>query len=132
MDNASFGDDRYRSFPRLVSGPGPRGYAALYKNRLVKAVIKQFDISSIVDIGCGDLCWLDEEILASCSHVGLDISAVAIERATAAYPSLLFAGRYSCGASRAHLLSDGCGATRAPTKSRNRLSSAAAGCSSRA
>jgi hypothetical protein len=80
-----------RLFPQLGSGPGSRGYAALYKNRLVKTAIKQFDISSIVDIGCGDLCWLDWEILTSCSYVGLDISTVAIERATAAYPSLLFA-----------------------------------------
>jgi hypothetical protein len=91
MDNARFWDDRYRSCPQLGSGPGSRGYAADYKNRLVKAIIKQFGLSSIVDIGCGDLCWLDDEILASCSYMGLDISAVAIERAKAARPSLSFA-----------------------------------------
>jgi SAM-dependent methyltransferase len=91
MDSAKFWDDRYRSFPQLGSGPGSRGYAAVYKNRLVKAVIKQYNISSVIDIGCGDLCWLDREIVQSCSYVGLDISAVAVERARAAYPSLGFA-----------------------------------------
>ncbi len=90
MDNAKFWDDRYRSFPQLGSGPGSRGYAASCKNRLVKAVIKQVGISSVVDIGCGDLCWLDREVLESCSYVGLDISAVAIERAKALYPALQF------------------------------------------
>ena len=91
MDNAKFWDDRYRSFPQLGSGPGSRGYAASYKKRLVKAVIKEFGISSVVDIGCGDLCWLDREVLESCSYVGLDVSAVAIERAKALYPGLAFA-----------------------------------------
>jgi SAM-dependent methyltransferase len=91
MDNAKFWDDRYRSFPQLGSGPGSRGYAAAYKNRLVKAAIKLYGICSIVDIGCGDLCWLDPDIVESCSYVGLDISAVAVERARAAYPSLAFA-----------------------------------------
>jgi hypothetical protein len=80
VDNVKFWDDRYRSFPQLGNGLGSRGYAASYKNRLVKAVIKQFGISSIVDIGCGDLCSLDREIVESCSYVELYISAVAIER----------------------------------------------------
>jgi hypothetical protein len=90
MESAIFWDNRYRSFPELGSGPGSRGYAALYKRRLVKAAVKQFSVSSIVDIGCGDLCWLDEEILECCSYRGVDVSPVAIERAKVAYPSLPF------------------------------------------
>jgi hypothetical protein len=90
MESATFWDNRYRSFPELGSGPGSRGYAALYKRRLVKASIKQFSVSSIVDIGCGDLCWLDKEILECCSYRGVDVSPVAIERAKVAYPSLPF------------------------------------------
>ena len=91
MDNAEFWNQRYRRFPQLGAGPGSRGYAASYKNALVKQVTIQHNIRSIIDIGCGDLCWLDQELLEGCSYVGLDISTVAIERAKAAYPSLRFA-----------------------------------------
>jgi len=91
LDNAEFWNQRYRRFPQLGAGPGSRGYAASYKNALVKQVTIQHNIRSIIDIGCGDLCWLDQELLEGCSYVGLDISTVAIERAKAAYPSLRFA-----------------------------------------
>jgi SAM-dependent methyltransferase len=91
LDNAEFWNERYRSFPQLGGGPGSRGYAANYKNTLVKEVMIQQDARSIVDIGCGDLCWLDQDILEGRRYVGLDISTVAIDRARAAYPSLQFA-----------------------------------------
>src|SRR5256885_14898964 len=91
MDNAQFWDERYRLFPQLGSGPGSRGYAALYKNALVKRTIVQYDVISIADFGCGDLCWIDPDILKARSYVGLDISTTAIERARAAYPLLQFA-----------------------------------------
>src|SRR5256885_2024228 len=91
MDSASFWDARYRSFPELGSGPGSHGYAASHKRLLVKSIIKEFGVSSIVDIGCGDLCWLDEEILTCCNYRGVDVSPVAIERAKSSYPYLEFA-----------------------------------------
>jgi SAM-dependent methyltransferase len=91
LDNAVFWNDRYRLFPQLGAGPGSRGYAACYKKALVKQVIIRYAVRSIVDIGCGDLCWLDQEILQGRRYVGLDVSTVAIERAKAAYPSLQFA-----------------------------------------
>jgi SAM-dependent methyltransferase len=91
LDNAKFWNERYRLFPQLGSGPGSRGYAASYKNALVKRTIIQHDVRSIVDIGCGDLCWLDRDILEGRRYVGLDISTMAIERARAAYPALQFA-----------------------------------------
>jgi len=91
VNNAEFWNERYLTFPQLGSGPGSRGYAASYKNRLVKKTLIQHNIHNIVDIGCGDLCWLDHEILTGRTYVGLDISTVAIERAKAAYPFLQFA-----------------------------------------
>jgi hypothetical protein len=91
LDNAKFWNARYRLFPQLGSGPGSRGYAASYKNALVKKTVVQHEIHSIVDIGCGDLCWLDQDILEGRSYIGLDISIAAIERARAAYPYLQFA-----------------------------------------
>jgi hypothetical protein len=51
----------------------------------------QQGLHSIVDIGCGDVCWLDQDILKGCSYLGLDISTVAIEQAKAAHPFLQFA-----------------------------------------
>lgn len=91
MNNAEFWNERFCRFPQLGAGPGSRGYAAIYKNALVKQVTIQHDIRSIVDIGCGDLCWLDQKILKHCSYLGLDISTIAIDKARAAYPSLQFA-----------------------------------------
>ncbi len=90
MDNSQFWNERYRLFPQLGSGPGSRGYAATYKNALVKKAITLHDVLSIADIGCGDLCWIDKELLEGRTYVGLDISTIAIERARAAYPSLRF------------------------------------------
>jgi hypothetical protein len=89
LDNGTFWNERYRLLPQLGSGPGSRGYAARYKNALVKETLRE-GLYSIVDIGCGDLCWLDRDILKGRRYVGLDISTVAIERAKAAYPSLQF------------------------------------------
>jgi SAM-dependent methyltransferase len=90
MDNARFWDQRYRLFPQLGSGQGSRGYAAWYKNQLIKKTIADFRIRTLIDIGCGDLCWLDQEILERCSYTGLDISIAAVERAKVVYPTLRF------------------------------------------
>jgi hypothetical protein len=90
MDNASFWDNRYRLFPNLGSGQGSRRYASIYKSRLNKKIIREWDIRSIIDIGFGDLCWLDQDILGQCTYTGLDISNVAVNMAKEAYPSLQF------------------------------------------
>jgi SAM-dependent methyltransferase len=105
LDNAKFWNERYQLFPQLGSGPGSRGYAAAYKNALVKKIVIQREINSIVDIGCGDLCWLDPDILKGRSYCGLDISTTAIERARAAYPSLQFAV-YDAAAEPLHIEGD--------------------------
>ncbi|MGI8570940.1 MAG: class I SAM-dependent methyltransferase [Methylocella sp.] len=83
MDNRSFWDKRYAAFPQLGSGPGSRGYAAVRKNELVRRAIQEHKITSILDIGCGDLCWLDDEIADACVYFGCDISEIIIERNTA-------------------------------------------------
>jgi SAM-dependent methyltransferase len=90
MDNRSFWNHRYATLPQLGSGPGSRGYAANYKNAVIRAMIEGGEIDTILDIGCGDLCWLDDQITQSCSYVGCDISEVAIDKNVAAYPSARF------------------------------------------
>ena len=72
------------------SGPGSRGYAAAYKNTVIRRVIQEDAIRTIFDIGCGDLCWLDNQIAQSCGYVGFDISEVVIAKNAAANPSLRF------------------------------------------
>jgi SAM-dependent methyltransferase len=66
--------------PQLGSGRGSRGYAAVRKNELVRRAIREHKITSILDIGCGDLCWLDGEIAEACIYLGCDISEIIIER----------------------------------------------------
>jgi SAM-dependent methyltransferase len=83
VDNRSFWDKRYSVAPQLGSGRGSRGYAAVRKNELVRRAIREHKITSILDIGCGDLCWLDGEIAEACIYLGCDISEIIIERNTA-------------------------------------------------
>jgi hypothetical protein len=90
MDNRSFWNHRYVTLPQLGSGPGSRGYAADYKNKLIHARIQSGGIHSIFDIGCGDLCWLDDDILLSCAYSGFDISEVVIAKNSALHPSVRF------------------------------------------
>ena len=69
MDNRSFWDKRYSVAPQLGSGRGSRGYAAVRKNELVRRAIREHKITSILDVGCGDLCWLDGEIADMLAHL---------------------------------------------------------------
>lgn len=87
MDNRSFWNHRYKTFPQIGSGPGSRGYAAVYKNEMIRGTIEKYGIRSILDIGCGDLCWLDDEIMKVCSYVGCDIAESIIERNASVQPA---------------------------------------------
>jgi hypothetical protein len=90
VDNRSFWNIRYVTLPQLGSGQGSRGYAAAFKNALIHATIQSEEIHSIFDIGCGDLCWLDDRILKSCNYVGFDISEVVVEKNIASHPTTRF------------------------------------------
>ena len=84
MDNQAFWNERYRRLPWLGSGPGSRGLAQQYKADLVRVALAR-NIHSILDIGCGDLCWLrtkglSVEDLAGVGYMGVDISDVVIAR----------------------------------------------------
>jgi len=90
MDNRNFWNERYRRLPELGSGPGSRAYAAWIKQRLIREVIARHRIRSILDIGCGDLCWLREDLIESVAYSGCDISEVIVERNRARFPQLDF------------------------------------------
>ena len=59
MDNRAFWNERYRTLPWLGSGPRLPGHRARqYKASLLRKALLKNDITSVLDVGCGDLCWL--------------------------------------------------------------------------
>ena len=95
MDNRAFWNERYRTLPWLGSGPGSRGIAQQYKASLLEKALLKNDITSVVDVGCGDLCWLRTDRLSAddlegIRYVGLDISEAAVEANRRTFPSLEF------------------------------------------
>ena len=95
MDNREFWNERYETLPRLGSGPGSRGIAQHYKAHLLKKVLLNNRIRSIVDVGCGDMCWLRTDRLSvkdldAIRFTGFDISEIVIQRNRQAFPGLEF------------------------------------------
>ena len=95
MDNRAFWNERYRTLPWLGSGPGSRGIAQQYKASLLKTVLLNNDITSVLDVGCGDLCWLRTDRLSvqdleGIRYVGLDISEAAVDANRRSFPELEF------------------------------------------
>ncbi len=90
MDNRYFWNERYVKQPELGSGPGSRGYAAWYKQELIRAVLRLNPVRSILDLGCGDLCWLASDLLKDVNYTGVDISDVIVAKNRQAFPSLRF------------------------------------------
>lgn len=83
FDNHSFWNERYRNEPWLGSGPGSRGSAASYKDALMNHFIGSGSIASILDVGCGDCCWINDSAAwlqnSEVRYLGLDISETVIE-----------------------------------------------------
>ena len=78
FDNRRFWNRRYTTDPEKGSGPGSRGENLDMKNALIKSTIHNYAMSTVLDIGCGDiaaLCSLDIH-----NYVGVDIADVIIER----------------------------------------------------
>ena len=95
MENRKFWNDRYRALPWLGSGRGSRGIAQHYKAEVLRDVLRKNRITSIVDIGCGDLCWLrthrlTAQDLCGIRYLGLDISEVVVETNRHDFPGLEF------------------------------------------
>ena len=95
MNNRDFWDDRYRTLPWLGSGPGSRGIAQHYKAHLLERALRKNEIASVVDVGCGDMCWLRTDRLSArdlhhVRYVGLDISDDAVRVNGRNFPGLDF------------------------------------------
>jgi hypothetical protein len=78
MDNRAFWNNRYSTLPQLGSGPGSRGWAADFKRQLVTEIVSAYQPQVLLDIGCGDQCWLSHDLLSKVSYIGVDISDLAV------------------------------------------------------
>ena len=95
MDNLGFWNERYRRQPWIGSGPGSRGIAQHYKAELVRMALSKNDIRSVLDVGCGDMCWLRTERLSvedlrGVHFTGLDISDVIVQNNRKDFPAFRF------------------------------------------
>jgi len=96
MDNKQFWDKRYLELPWFGSGPGSRGSAMVYKKWLLTQITRLNSIKSIVDIGCGDMCWLTQKehedfyLQKDINYLGLDISSIIIQKNRKKFPGLAF------------------------------------------
>jgi hypothetical protein len=73
--SAAYWDERYKAGGN--SGPGSFGESALYKATFVNAFVKDSDIASVVEHGCGDGNQL--ALAEYPDYVGLDVSPEAIK-----------------------------------------------------
>lgn len=87
-DNKQFWNQRYATNPEKGSGPGSRGDSLSFKRDVIVSLLQAYNISSVVDIGCGDIAILESvEIL---TYTGIDISDVVIQANRAARPGWTF------------------------------------------
>jgi SAM-dependent methyltransferase len=90
MDNKRFWNERYQTLPALGSGVGSRGWAAVIKQDIFRRIIAANNIRTIVDIGCGDMCWYTEGLLTDLEYIGVDISDLIIRKNKERFPELTF------------------------------------------
>jgi SAM-dependent methyltransferase len=88
FDNRLFWNRRYIDDPEKGSGPGSRGEFLLLKNKLITSILEDYGITSILDIGCGDIAVLESIEVAH--YMGIDISDVVVARNKNARPQWEF------------------------------------------
>jgi SAM-dependent methyltransferase len=89
VDGAEFWERRYRDNPNLGSGVGSRGESLLYKRGILQSVVDRCCLSSILDVGCGDI-EVVKGLSFSRAYVGVDLSPTVIRRNRATKPEWTF------------------------------------------
>lgn len=64
------------------SGPGSGSAATRALDRVLQAIVRAFDVHSVLDVGCGENFWMSDLP----NYLGIDVSAVAIARARVLHP----------------------------------------------
>jgi SAM-dependent methyltransferase len=74
--SAEYWETRYRSGGN--SGAGSYNHLALFKAEVINTLLKEFNISTVVEFGCGDGNQLS--LLSMEKYIGLDVSPTAIQK----------------------------------------------------
>jgi SAM-dependent methyltransferase len=88
FDNRSFWNQRYAQDPAMGSGPGSRAENLELKNALIARVLEEQGVTSVLDVGCGDIEILRG--LSIASYTGIDISDVVVARNRTLRPEWTF------------------------------------------
>jgi len=88
FDNKNFWNERYETNIKLGSGRGSRGKFIKMKETLVDGAVKQYNVESVLDIGCGD-CEVNKNIRFK-KYTGTDVSDYVIERNSILFPQRSF------------------------------------------
>lgn len=102
-DPATYWERRYRD--GRTSGAGSEGDAAVAKAAVIDQVITEHDIASVIDWGVGDGEVL-RHVKAKVPYLGLDVSAVAVERLTQKHGPRSRSRRFALAAAGAHEVRD--------------------------
>ena len=89
FDNRQFWEERYTTKLDLGSGAGSRGEFLEYKKELLTRLIDEFDIQSILDVGCGDI-EVVKDLAFSGEYTGIDLSPSIVARNQELRPSWTF------------------------------------------
>ena len=87
IPDEAFWNRRYKSCPQ-GSGVGSRGEFAKVKLAHVQKCMKEEEIESIVDLGCGDLYWIKH--LDTLKYTGVDFSQTVIAKNRQIKPKWVF------------------------------------------
>ena len=88
LNNKNFWNDRYNTNMVLGSGNGSRGKNLKLKEDIVKKVLVDYEINSVLDLGCGD-CEVNKNLKLP-NYLGIDVSNVIVERNTKLFPDRKF------------------------------------------
>lgn len=89
FDNQSFWESRYTTDIDRGSGSGSRGRFLDYKRGLLDRLLAEFQPTSILDVGCGDI-EVTKDIPFSGAYTGLDLSPSVIARNRSIRPDWTF------------------------------------------
>lgn len=90
FDNQKFWNERYATNMALGSGIGSRGDVAEQKRDILQQVIDEHAITSILDVGCGDI-EIVRKLRFSGEYTGIDLAEVVLSRNAKLMPRWHFA-----------------------------------------
>jgi SAM-dependent methyltransferase len=78
FDSNKYWEDRYKN--NETSGDGSYGKLAIFKGNIIYNFIKEYDVKSILDLGCGDGNQLKYYNTTNINYIGVDPSSTIINK----------------------------------------------------